>query len=166
MRAARAMWRSSIGRKRSASAGLPASMTTSRISPLLPVVRLSLCPYRTWTTALDDDVGVRLEKTDQLLACRHRLAVEHPALALGDDARDRRQVMVDLGAPARRGPSSNLGQLCGGRLQFGPAGLGGGDQLAIETALLALAAAVGPRRLRTVAVAGTLIYGVLSRLWL
>jgi hypothetical protein len=44
---ARAMWRSSIGRKRSASAGLPPSTTTSRIRPLLPVARLSLWPY--WT---------------------------------------------------------------------------------------------------------------------
>jgi len=80
------------------------------------------------TTALDDDVGVRFEQTHQLLACRHRLVVEHPALALGDDARDQRQVMVDLGAPARRGRSGNLVQLCGGRLQFGLAGLGGGDE--------------------------------------
>ena len=30
----RAIWRSSIGRRRSASAGLPASTTTSRIKPL------------------------------------------------------------------------------------------------------------------------------------
>ncbi|APO70348.1 hypothetical protein IE4872_PC00325 (plasmid) [Rhizobium gallicum] len=37
-----AMWRSSKGKSRSLSAGLPASMTRSRISPLLPVVRLSL----------------------------------------------------------------------------------------------------------------------------
>src|SRR5439155_22963615 len=36
-----------MGRKRSASAGLPASTTTSRIKPLWPVTRLSLCPYRT-----------------------------------------------------------------------------------------------------------------------
>lgn len=41
------MWRSGIGRKRSASAGLPASMTRSRIKPLLPVARLSLWPYGT-----------------------------------------------------------------------------------------------------------------------
>src|SRR5215467_6221961 len=41
----RAIWRSSIETKRSASAGLPVSMTISRISPLLPVARLSLCPY-------------------------------------------------------------------------------------------------------------------------
>ena|SRR6516162_2280014 len=39
---ARPMWRSSIGTKRSTSAGLPVSTTTSRISPLLPVARLSL----------------------------------------------------------------------------------------------------------------------------
>src|SRR5437867_10496117 len=36
-----------MGRKRSASAGLPASTMTSRIKPLWPVTRLSLCPYRT-----------------------------------------------------------------------------------------------------------------------
>jgi hypothetical protein len=36
------MWRSSMGMSRSLSAGLPASITTSRIKPLLPVVRFSL----------------------------------------------------------------------------------------------------------------------------
>src|SRR5215831_10830372 len=48
---------------------------------------------------LDDNVGVRLEQADQLFPCRHRLAMQHPALALVEDARDQRQVMVDLGAP-------------------------------------------------------------------
>src|SRR6266567_8299296 len=48
----RVIWRSSMGRKRSASAGLPASTTTSRIKPLLPVTRLSLCPYCTSRTPL------------------------------------------------------------------------------------------------------------------
>ena len=33
--------------------------------------------------ALDDDVGVRLEQADQLLAGRHRLAGEDPALGSG-----------------------------------------------------------------------------------
>src|SRR5690348_2790956 len=40
-------------------------------------------------TTLNDDVGVRLEQADQLFAGRHRLALEHPALALSDEARDR-----------------------------------------------------------------------------
>ena len=40
--AMKAMWRSSMGRNRSLSAGLPVSITTSRIKPLLPVIRLSL----------------------------------------------------------------------------------------------------------------------------
>ena len=34
-----------LGKKRSLSAGLPASITRSRIKPLRPVVRLSLWPY-------------------------------------------------------------------------------------------------------------------------
>lgn len=37
--------RSSIGKNRSLSAGLPASIARSRIMPLLPLVRLSLWPY-------------------------------------------------------------------------------------------------------------------------
>jgi len=45
-------------------------------------------------TSLDDDVGGRLEQTDQLVAGRHGLAVEHPALGLVDDARDQRQIMA------------------------------------------------------------------------
>jgi hypothetical protein len=40
-----AMWRFSIGKNRSLSAGLPGSITRSRIKPLRPVVRLSLWPY-------------------------------------------------------------------------------------------------------------------------
>src|SRR5690242_14213807 len=34
--------------------------------------------------AFDDDVGMALEQADQLVAGRHRLAAEHPALALRD----------------------------------------------------------------------------------
>ena len=72
-------------------------------------------------TASDDDVSVRLEQADQLLARRHRLTVEHSALALGDDARDQRQVVVDLSAPAFGDGPCNLGQLGSERLQFGAA---------------------------------------------
>ena len=32
--------------------------------------------------AFDDDIGMRLEQADQLLAGRHRLAGQHPPLAL------------------------------------------------------------------------------------
>jgi hypothetical protein len=39
------MARFSMGKNRSLSAGLPASITRSRIKPLRPVVRLSLWPY-------------------------------------------------------------------------------------------------------------------------
>jgi hypothetical protein len=83
------------------------------------------------TTALDDDVGVRLEQADQFLARRHRLAIEHAALGLGDEARDQRQIMVDLSTPALDGRLGALRQPGGDCLQFGPAGLGSGDQLAI-----------------------------------
>jgi hypothetical protein len=136
------MWRSSIGRKRSASAGLPVSMTTSRISPLLPVRQIELVAVLNLTTALDDDVGVRLEQADQFLARRHRLAIEHAALGLGDEARDQRQIMVDLSTPALDGRLGALRQPGGDCLQFGLAGLGSGDQLAIELALLVPPAAV------------------------
>src|ERR1700756_1681140 len=78
----------------------------------------------------------------KLLARRHGLALEHPALAVGDEARDQRQVMGDLGAPALGRRSGDLGQPCGGRVAFSSAGLGGDDQLAIEPALFVLPAAV------------------------
>jgi hypothetical protein len=99
-------------------------------------------PVLNVTPTLDDDVGVRLEQADQLLAGRHRPTVEHAALGLDEDARDQRQVMIDLGTQARDGRPGSFGQPCGNRLQLGPAGLGGGDQVAIEPALFVLAAAV------------------------
>ena len=49
--------------------------------------------------ALDDDVGMRLEQADQLLLRRHRLAVQHPPLALRDHALDQRLIVADLGPP-------------------------------------------------------------------
>ena len=97
------------------------------------------------TAALADDVGVRLEQADELLVGRHRLVAEDPALALGDDARDQRQIMVDRDAPALGRRPGDRGRPCGGRLQLGPGGLGGGDQFAIELALFVLPAAVVDR---------------------
>jgi len=66
---------------------------------------------------LDDNVGVRLEQADQLFPCRHRLAMQHPALALVEDARDQRQVMVDLGAPVLDHDAGARAQPRGGSLQ-------------------------------------------------
>jgi len=50
--------------------------------------------------------------------------------------------MIDPGAPPLGRHPDGLGQPFGDRLQFGPSGLDGGDQLAIEHPLLGLAAAV------------------------
>jgi len=50
--------------------------------------------------------------------------------------------MIDPGAPPLGSHPDGLGQPFGDRLQFGPSGLDGGDQLAIEHPLLGLAAAV------------------------
>jgi hypothetical protein len=50
--------------------------------------QVELVPVLNLTTAFEEDVGVRFKQTDQLLARRYRLAIEHPALALGNDARD------------------------------------------------------------------------------
>jgi hypothetical protein len=104
--------------------------------------QVELVPVLNLTTAFEDDVGVRFKQTDQLLARRYRLAIEHPALALGNDARDQRQVTGDLGAPAFGRRCGDLSQPRGSRLEFGSAGLGGGDQFAIEPALFVLPAAV------------------------
>src|SRR5207249_6044716 len=70
----------------------PAQLSTLSLHDALPISNL--------TAARADDVGVRLEQADELLAGRHRLTAEHPALALGEDARDQRQIMVNRGAPA------------------------------------------------------------------
>ena len=92
--------------------------------------------------AFDDDVGVRLEQADQLFAGRHRLAVQHPAFALVEHARDQRQIMVDLGAPALGRDAGKLAQPLGGPLQRRPGGMNGSDQLAIEPAPVVFAATV------------------------
>jgi hypothetical protein len=80
----RAIWRSSIGRKE-------AALTGDEVK-LVAVLHVA--------GALDNNAGVRLEHADQLFTRRHRLAVQRPALALVEDARDQRQIMVHLRAPA------------------------------------------------------------------
>ncbi|SEP32247.1 hypothetical protein SAMN05216228_10842 [Rhizobium tibeticum] len=49
--------------------------------------------------AFDDDVGMRLEQTDQLVASRHRLAGQDPPFGLGDDPFDQRLMVADLRLP-------------------------------------------------------------------
>lgn len=97
------MWRSSKGKSRSLSAELPASLTRSRIVrgaggqiELMSVIDVA--------AALDDDVGMRFEQADKLLAGRHRFAGQHPPLGLGEDLRDQWLIVAKLGLPefARR----------------------------------------------------------------
>jgi hypothetical protein len=57
---------------------------------------------------------VRLKQADQLFARRHQRALKHPAFAPGDDAGDRRQMMIDLGTPLLGRRLGGLGQPCGG----------------------------------------------------
>ena len=89
-----------MGKKRSLSAGLPASITRSRIKPLRPVVRLSLWPYSNLTAAFDDDVGVRLEQADDLVG-GDRLALKNTTFGLRDDPLDQRTIVTELGVPQR-----------------------------------------------------------------
>ena len=92
--------------------------------------------------ALADDVGVRLEQADQLLAGRHRQAFQYPTLALGENGLDQRQIMAEPGAPPLGPRPGDVGQLFGGFLQGGQGCAGGGDQLTIEPAPVVFATAV------------------------
>ena len=92
-----------MGKNRSLSAGLPASITRSRIKPLRPVVRLKLVTILNVAGALDDDVGVRLEQADDLLVGGDRLAMKNAALGLRDDPLDQRTIVPELGLPQRGG---------------------------------------------------------------
>ena len=47
-------------------------------------------------TAFDDDIGVRLEQADEFLGGRNLLALQHPPLALCNDALNQRPGMLDL----------------------------------------------------------------------
>jgi hypothetical protein len=51
--------------------------------------------------AFDDDVGVRLEQADDLLAGGDRLAMKSATLGLGDDPLDQRTIVMELGLPQR-----------------------------------------------------------------
>src|SRR5205807_6821063 len=84
--------------------------------------------------ALHDDVGMRLEQADQLLAGLHRLAIEDATLALGEDALDQREIVAELGAPALGRDAGEVGQALTGLLQRRPGGASGGHQLTIESA--------------------------------
>ena len=70
--------------------------------------------------AFDDDVGMRLEQADQLVAGRYGLAAQYPALALGQHARDQRQIMVHLRTPALGRDAGKPGQPLAGSQQRRP----------------------------------------------
>src|SRR5690349_15019023 len=125
------MWRSSIGMSRSLSAGLPASITTSRIKPLRPVVRFSLTVLDV-AAALDDNVGMALERADQLVAGRHRLAAEHPPLALRDHPLDQWLIVTDLGPPESDGRLRRPGKPRRSFAQIGQSHTGDLDQFTVE----------------------------------
>ena len=54
-------------------------------------------------SALDDDVGVRLEQADDLLVGGDRLAMKDATLGLRDDPLDQRTIVAELGLPRRGG---------------------------------------------------------------
>ena len=54
-------------------------------------------------TALDDDVGVRLEQADDLLVGGDRLAMKNATFGLRDDPFDQRSIVAELGLPQRGG---------------------------------------------------------------
>lgn len=82
--------------------------------------------------AFDDDIGVRFEQADQLLAGRHRLAGQHPPLALSDDAFDQRPIVTHLDLPECDERSACHGQSLGRLRQRGQGRAGDCDQLAVE----------------------------------
>ena len=73
-----------MGRKRSASAGLPASTTTSRIKPLWPVTKLSLCPYCASRAPLT-----------MILSFARQAPIDEVIMALPLDAERRRKSLCD-----------------------------------------------------------------------
>src|SRR3954468_5972306 len=82
--------------------------------------------------ALDDNVGMRLEQADQLVAGGHRLAGEHPPLALRDHPLDQRLIVTDLGLPEDDRWAARPGQPRRGAAQIGQGLARDLDQLAIE----------------------------------
>ena len=93
------MWRSSIGSKPLA-VGRVAGFDHQIEDHAAPAGgQVELVAVVDVAAAFDDDVGMRLEQADQLLAGRHRLAGQHPPLGLGDDPLDQRPIVADLGLP-------------------------------------------------------------------
>lgn len=77
------MWRSSIGSKRSLSAGLPATLHHEIEDHATPAGgQIGFVAVFDAATAFDDDIGMGLEQAYQLLAGKGA------PLALGDDAFD------------------------------------------------------------------------------
>ena len=54
-------------------------------------------------SALDDDVGMRLEPADDLLVGGDCLAMKDSTLGLRDDPLDQRTILVEFGLPGRDG---------------------------------------------------------------
>ena len=71
-------------------------------------------------TALDDNVGMRLEEAYQLLIGGHRLAAQDPSLGLVDDPFNQRLVMADGGLPEFDGWARGRRQLLCRLLKIGP----------------------------------------------
>src|SRR3954451_18721980 len=82
--------------------------------------------------ALDDDVSMALEQADQLVAGRHRLAAEHPPLALCNHPLDQRLIVTDLGLPEGDRWAARPSQPRRGAAQIGQGLARDLDQLAIE----------------------------------
>lgn len=82
--------------------------------------------------AFDDDIGMLFEQADQLLAGGHRLAGQHPPLALSDDPFDQRPIMTNLDLPQGYGRCAGHGQTLARLLQIGQGRTGDCDQLAVE----------------------------------
>ena len=79
------MWRLSMGKKCSLSAGLPASITgvEDQLAPASGPVEL--VAVLNLTAAFDDDVGVGLEQADDLVVGGDRLALKNSTFGLRDD---------------------------------------------------------------------------------
>ena len=89
-----------MGKNRSLSAGLPASITRSRIKPLRPVVRLSLWPYSTLRLTLTM-MSACGSKADDLFVGGDRLAMKNATFGLPDDPLDQRAIAAELRLPRR-----------------------------------------------------------------
>jgi hypothetical protein len=100
--------------------------------PLLPVNEVELVAVIGVGAAFDDDIGMRFEQADQLLAGRHRLVGQYAPLALSDDAFDQRPIMPDLDLPECDERRARYGQALARLLQIVQSRAGDCDQLAVE----------------------------------